>query len=135
MISITSVLPSLAQVTIALAATAAYFVLAALSYVVGVVGYYAGRENAATSITANKATLKETQKPIIQHGADKVDSLWSFAIGTLVTFAVLVLLIGLGIMNTTDMLIGIFMPIVYSIVAGSIVGLIALLLIDKINES
>ena len=65
----------------------------------------------------------------------RVDSRWSFPIGTFVAFVVFVMQITLGNVNVSEIILGVALPIFYSIIAGSIVGLVALSLITKINES
>jgi len=75
--SIFSAIPSLAQATIALAANTPWLIITSLAYVVGVVCYYAGRENAATSVEAN---LEYTQEYVSQPVSSKIDSLWSFPV-------------------------------------------------------
>ncbi len=71
MISMIAQTPYLDQALIsaALAAIAPYLVLATLAYVIGGVGYYAGRENAATSISSNKSNVT------ISATLDKIDNL------------------------------------------------------------
>ena len=71
MISAISQTPYLAQAIIsaALAAIAPYLVLATLACIIGGVGYYAGRENAATSISSNKSNVT------ISATLDKIDNL------------------------------------------------------------
>jgi hypothetical protein len=109
---------------IALAANTPWFIISALAYVVGFVGYFAGKEN----------ELKETTKPATQHDTVKLDTIWSIPIGGSVILMVLVLQGALGYWNDSDLIFGVGLPILYSIVAGSIVGLVALLLIDRINK-
>jgi hypothetical protein len=132
---LTSVLPSFAQLLIALGASAMPFTISALCYVVGFVGYYAGKENAQVTVTVNKAPIIENKKPVKIQVKDKVDSWWSFAVGALATSGSLIVLLGAGFLDASDLLRGMFLPTFLSIVAGSLAGLIALFLIDKINES
>ena len=73
-------------------------------------------------------------RPPISHSS-LVNSWWSFPIGAFVTFVVFVMQITLGNTNSSEIILGVALPIFYSVIAGSIVGLIALLLINKINES
>jgi hypothetical protein len=120
--SLTSAFLNLAP--IALAANTPWFILAALAYVVGFVGYFAGKEN----------DVKETTKPAKRHDTVKLDTIWSIPIGGSVILIVLVLQGVLGYWNDSDLIFGVTLPILYSIVAGSIVGLVALLLIDRINK-
>jgi len=75
--SIFSAIPSLAQATIALAMNAPWLIIASLVYVVGVIGYYARRENGATSVEAN---LVDTQEYVSQPVSSKIDSLWAFPV-------------------------------------------------------
>jgi predicted membrane channel-forming protein YqfA (hemolysin III family) len=79
--SIFSAIPSLAQATIALAANVPWLIIASLAYVNGVVCYYAGRENAATSVEAN---LEDTLEYVSQPVSSKIDSLWSFPVSVTV---------------------------------------------------
>jgi len=58
-----------ALISAALAVIAPYLVLAAIVYVIGGVGYYAGRENVATSMSSNKSNV------MISATLDKIDSL------------------------------------------------------------
>jgi hypothetical protein len=120
---------SQASILVSLAASAPWFVLAALLYVVGVVGYYAGRENAATSDEAN---IEEMQEDADQPVSYKIDPLWSFPIGIFVTIGVLVSQIALGFRGS-EVIFGVALPIFYSIVAGSIVGLVAYLIITHLD--
>jgi predicted membrane channel-forming protein YqfA (hemolysin III family) len=76
-----SAIPSLAQATIALAANAPWLIIASLAYVVGVVCYYTGRENAATSVEAN---LEDMLEYVSQPVSSKIDSLWSFPVSVTV---------------------------------------------------
>lgn len=71
MISMISQTPYLDQALIsaALAVIAPYLVLAAIAYVIGGVGYYAGRKNAATSISSNKSNVT------ISATLDEIDNL------------------------------------------------------------
>ena len=119
---------------VALAVNAPWFVIAALAYVVGFVGYFAGKEDIVTSIAANEAKVERTQELESEFISDRVDSFWSVPIGVLVIFIIIILQIVLGFWNPADMIFGVAFPILYSIVAGSIVGLVALLLIDRINK-
>ena len=130
MTSVFSAIPSLAQATIALAVSAPWLILASLTYVVGVVGYYAGRENAATSDEAN---VEEMQEYVSQPVSSKIDSLWSFPVGALTALGVLVLQGALGFWNDSDLIFGVALPIFYSIVAGSIVGIVAYLMITHLD--
>jgi uncharacterized membrane protein len=109
----------------ALAANTPWFILAALAYVVGIVGYFAGKEN----------KLKETGKPASRRVSFEMDSMWSIPIGAFVVLTVLLLQFGLGYWNDSDLIFGVAFPILYSVVAGLIIGLVALLLIDRINKS
>ena len=120
---------------VALAAQTPWFVLAALAYVVGVVGYFAGKENTPMSPSTNIANVDEKAEPASRHVSIRLDTMWSFPIGTFIVLIVFALQIALGFWNPTDVIFGVIFPILYSIVAGSIVGLVALLLIDKMNES
>ena len=130
-VSIFSAAPifSQASILVSLAASAPWFVLAALLYVVGVVGYYAGRENVATSDEEN---VEEMQEDASQPDSNKIDPLWSFPIGIFVTIGVLVLQIAMGF-RSSEVILGVALPIFYSIVAGSIVGLVAYSIIDKLD--
>jgi len=110
---------------IAFVANAPWFIIAALNYVVGIVGYFAGKEN----------ELKETGKPESRRVSFEVDSMWSFPIGVFVVLVVLLLQFALGFWNPLDIFSGVVLPILYSVVAGSIVGLVALLLLDRIEKS
>ena len=130
-VSLFSAAPIFGQVSIlvSLAASAPMFVFASLLYVVGFVGYYAGRENAATSDEANvEEMLEDASQPV----SNKIDPLWSFPIGICVTIGVFVLQIGMGF-RSSEVIFGVLLPTLYSIVAGSIVGLVAYLIIDKID--
>jgi hypothetical protein len=71
MISVIGQTPYLDQALIsaALAVIAPYLVLAAIAYVVGGVGYYAGRENAATPISSSKSNVT------ISATVDEIDNL------------------------------------------------------------
>jgi hypothetical protein len=129
MTSIFSAIPSLAQTTIALAASAPWLIIASLTYVVGVVGYYAGRENAATSDEANVEEMQESSQPV----SSKIDSLWSFPVGALTALGILVLQGALGFWNDSDLIFGVALPIFYSIVAGSIVGIVAYFIIPYLD--
>jgi len=120
---------------IALGASAVHFLISALLYVVGFVGYYAGKEKSQTVVTENKPSISEAKKPVNRQVKDKVDSWWSFTVGALATSGSLIVLLGAGFLDASDLLRGIFLPTFLSIVAGSLAGLIALFLIDKINES
>jgi purine-cytosine permease-like protein len=104
---------------------------ALLAYVVGVIGYFVGRDSDA-SIVTNKPKTKKAQNPRV---SDKMNSWWSFTIGALATLGAIVVLLVMGFLNTSDMVYGVFIPTFLSIVAGSISGLAALAIIDKINES
>jgi hypothetical protein len=115
-------LPILNQAALALAVNAHWLILASLAYVVGFVGYYAGRENA-----------EETQKHVRQSDSTKLNSIWSIPIGASVILAVLVLQFVLGFMNETDVIFGVVLPIFYSIIAGSIVGIVAYLIIAHLD--
>jgi hypothetical protein len=117
-------LPILNQVPVALAVNAQWLVLSALMYVVGFVGYYAGQEKVATPIPSKRKR---------QSVSNKIDSLWSFPIGALTALGVLVLQGALGFWNDSDLIYGVALPIFYSIVAGSIVGIVAYLIIPHIN--
>jgi uncharacterized membrane protein YeiB len=117
---------------IALAANAPWFILAALAYVVGIVGYFAGLEK---STITNETNVEETQDLESEYGSYKFDPLWSIAIGALVALAVLVLQGVMGFWNDFDLIFGVALPIFYSIIAGSAVGLSAFFLINKINQN
>jgi hypothetical protein len=71
MISVIGQTPYLDQALIsaALAVIAPYLVLAAIAYVIGGVGYYAGRKNVATPISSNKSNVT------ISATLDKIDNL------------------------------------------------------------
>jgi hypothetical protein len=130
-VSIFSAAPIFGQVSIliSLAASAPWFVLASLLYVVGIVGYYAGRENAATSDEANvDEMLEDPSQPV----SNKIDPLWSFPIGIFVTIGVFVLQIGMGF-RSSEVIFGVLLPTFYSIVAGSIVGIVAYLIIPHLD--
>jgi hypothetical protein len=111
---------------VALAANAPWFILAALSYVVGVVGYFAGRE---------KSTIDETDDYEVEYIAYKFDPLWSVVIGALVTIALLVLQGVMGFWNDFDLIYGVALPFFYSIVAGSAVGFSVFYLIKRVNRN
>jgi hypothetical protein len=100
---------------IALAANAPWFILAALAYVVGIV--------------------EETQDLESEYGSYKFDPLWSIAIGAIVALAVLVLQGVMGFWNDFDLIFGVALPLFYSIIAGSAVGLSAFFLINKMNQN
>lgn len=68
-----------------------------------------------------------------QSVSSKIDSLWFFLIGALTALGVLVLQGALGFWNDSDLIYGVALPIFYSIVAGSIVGIVAYLIIPHIN--
>jgi hypothetical protein len=131
-VSIFSTVPILSQASIlvSLAASAPWFVLAALLYVVGVVGYYAGRENVAPSDEEN---VEEMQEDASQPISNRIDPQWAFPMGVLTVLAVLAFQIVLGIMNTSNVIYGVVLPTFYSIIAGSIVGIVAYLIIPHIN--
>ncbi len=76
-----SSIPSLAQARIALASNAPWLIFASLVYVVGVVCYYAGRENATTSLEAN---LEDTLEYVSQPVSSNIDSSWSFPVSVTV---------------------------------------------------
>jgi hypothetical protein len=109
---------------VALAANAPWLILAALMYVVGVVGYFAGKENG----------FKEKGKPARRRISIRLEPIWSFPIGAFATLAVLVLQTASGVGNTTEVVDGFVLPMLYSIAAGSVVGFVALLLIYGIND-
>ncbi len=71
MISMITQTPYLDQALIltALSTIVPYLVLATLTYVIGGIGYYAGRENAATSTSSNKSNVTISATP------DKIDNL------------------------------------------------------------
>jgi hypothetical protein len=71
MISVIGQTPYFDQALIlaALAVIAPYLGLAAIAYVISGVGYYAGRENAATPISSNKSNVT------INATSDKIDNL------------------------------------------------------------
>ena len=71
MISVITQTPYLDQALIltALSTIVPYLVLATLTYVIGGIGYYAGRENAATSTSSNKSNVTISATP------DKIDNL------------------------------------------------------------
>lgn len=118
-----------ASILVSLAASAPLFVLAAFLYVVGVVGYYAGRENAPTSDEANAEEMHEdASQPV----SNKTDPLWSFPIGIVVTIGVLVLQIAMGF-GSSEVTFGVALQIFYSIIAGLIVGIVAYLIIDHLD--
>ena len=65
----------------------------------------------------------------------RIDLEWSIAIGALTTLAVIALQYFSGIMDISEMVTGFVWPIAISIIAGLIVGLVAYLIIDKLNEN
>jgi hypothetical protein len=132
---LTSVLPSFTQMLIALGASVVHFLISALLYVVGFVGYYAGKEKTQAVVTENKPPISEAKKTVNRQAKDKVDSWWSFTVCASATLGSIIVLLVAGLLNTSDMIRGFFLPMFLSIVAGSLAGLIALFLIDKINES
>jgi len=116
----------------ALVANAPWFVLATLMYVVGIVGYFAGKENPTIK---NESNVEETQDLESEYGSYRFDPLWSVAIGALVALALLVLQGAMGFWNDLDLIFGVALPLFYSIIAGSAVGLSAFFLINKINQN
>jgi hypothetical protein len=124
-VSVFSAAPIFGQVSIliSLAASAPWLVLASLLYVVGFVGYYAGRETVTTS-----SSLDETDE-----SASSQSLVWPFSLGVLAFLGVLALQFALGFMNGANMLFGVALPIFYSVIAGSIVGLVACLIIDNLD--
>jgi len=124
MASLLSGVPFLNEAPIALAASARYFVLAALLYVVGVVGYYAGRENVATPTTL----IKEDKRV-----SYKISSEWSLAVSALATLTILAYQYSSGIMVSPNRIYGFVLPMVISIGAGLILGLATYLVINKLD--
>ena len=124
MASLLSGVPFLNEAPIALAASAPYFVLAALLYVVGVVGYYAGRENVATPTTLTKADKRVSYK---------ISSEWSLAVSALATLTILAYQYSSGIMVNPNRIYGFVLPMVISIGAGLILGLATYLVINKLD--
>jgi hypothetical protein len=98
-VSIFSAAPIFGQVSIliSLAASAPWFVVASLLYVVGFVGYYAGREPS----TASKG-LDKTDKP-----ASNKSFIWSFLIGFLAFFGVFTLQFILGFNSGYGLMLGV----------------------------
>jgi len=107
---------------IALAANAQWFILAALFYVVGVVGYYAGQEKVAAS-----TPVKQKR----QSASSKIDRAWSVVIGASTALAVIALQYFAGLIGQSDAEVA--MPLTISIVAGLIIGIAVYLAITYLD--
>jgi hypothetical protein len=101
-----------AILSIPLAASAPWLVLSALMYVVGIVGYFAGKETSYTPILE-----KPKRKPF----SSKIDRAWSFPAGAFSCLAVLLLQFFLSGSGYTDA--EVVLPIAISAIAGLIVGI------------
>lgn len=117
-------LPILNQASIAFVLNAPWLILSALMYVIGFVGYFAGRENVATPTNLPKAEKCKSGKN---------SSEWALAVGALTTLAVIALQYFSGIMANPDRTFGFILPIFISIVAGLIVGLATYVIIVKLD--
>jgi len=106
---------------IALVANAPWFILAALMYVVGFVGYYAGREY----------EFEKMGKPRWQPIPAKVDPMWAVPIGAVVIILLIAMQIGMGYWNEMDIYSGVILPLSYSIVIGSVAGLASFIVLRR----
>ena len=111
-----------ASISIPLAASVPWLVLSALLYVVGIVGYFAGKDTVYSPILE-----KQKRKPI----SSKIDPVWSFPVGALSTLAVLVLQYFSRGSGYTDA--EVVLPIAISVVAGLIVGIATYLILSHID--
>ena len=108
----------------ALAAQTPWFILAALMYVVGIVGYFAGKEK----------ELNESGKPKKRDFSRKIPPIWSFPIAA-IAFAFSYVALAISYLeNDFQLLDNVIIPMLWSLAIGSIVGLLALLLFFKIND-
>jgi hypothetical protein len=107
-------LPDQFSISISLIASAPLLVLTTLLYIVGVVGYYAGREN-----TTIKSALDEAE----EYESTKSSSVWSFAVGISAFLAALAVQYFAGIIGNSNIAIGLILPFTISIVAGFAAGI------------
>jgi hypothetical protein len=91
-------------------------------YIVGVVGYYAGRENPLPPRTSNK---------VDEDVSSKLSPYWSLPIGALTTLSLLLALYFSGITNNSNAVFGLILPITISMVAGIIVGFASNVIINN----
>ena len=153
-------IPIFDQGATALVASAPYFVLAALLYVGGVFGYYKGRENIATLVTSKTARKQTSSKvgliPITSNETNenvpskmrptaiisnevkeqvssRIGLKWSIPVGVSTTCAVLALSYFIGVIATSDMVLGIFVPILIAIAAGLLAVLYTCLIIGDLD--
>jgi hypothetical protein len=96
-------------------------IVAALAYVVGFLGHFAGKEN--------KIQEQNTAKPIRRQFSNYINLLWSLHIGAFSTPILLALQLSLGFNDNMIFIFGIPAPIFFSIIAGAVVGLISLTLL------
>jgi len=107
----------------ALTANAPWFVLAALMYVVGFVGYFAGKEN-----------VNKSGKFAGRRISSRIAPVWSFPIGAAAFMVSYLVLATSYLENTFRLLDNVIIPMLYSIAIGSIAALFALLLFCRIND-
>jgi predicted membrane channel-forming protein YqfA (hemolysin III family) len=113
---------SQASFPISLSASAPWLVISALMYVVGIVGYFAGKET-----TYTQTLEKQKRKPI----SSKIDRYWSFPAGAISTLAVLLLQYFSRGRVYTD--VEAVLPISISIAAGLIVGIATYLILSYLD--
>ena len=109
-----------ASIPISLAASAPWLILASIMYVVGIVGYFAGKEKHYPS-----PDLDEVGEEVSRW----IDSYWSFPIGAFTTFVLLIMEYFTGIIDNSNIAFGVILPITISIVVGIIVGIVIYLMI------
>ena len=121
-----------AAIPTSLAASAQWFVLAALMYVVGIVGYYAGKENDFKK--KEESDFKKKEKPARLPISIRITPFWSFPIGV-IAFAAAYLLMATSYLDNPQIpLDNLASPIIYSIVIGLVAGLISTVLIYRISD-
>ena len=110
--------------SLGLMVNAPWFILSALAYVVGFVGYFAGKEN----------TVNGAVKSAKRHFSIKINPLWSFPAGAFTTLALLALHLGLGFQENMTSIFGIPSPVFVSFAAGVVVGLLSLVLLRVLDK-
>jgi hypothetical protein len=106
------------SIPISLVASAPLLVITALFYIVGIVGYYAGRENAPTT------ALDETD----ESDSGQPSSTWSFAVGISAFLAALAVQYLAGITGNSNIALGVILPFTISVVVGFVAGIAIYLL-------
>jgi hypothetical protein len=110
-----------ASLPISLSASAPWLVISALMYVVGIVGYFAGKET-----TYTPSLEKQKRNPI----SGKIDRFWSFPAGAISALAVLLLqFFSHGVYTDVEAVL----PIAITIAVGLIVGVATYLVLSYLD--